>query len=142
MGDAAIQKKITPWKSMLSSGGEHGGSPSAAAFPGLCVVASLVDKLPNLGGLCRSCEIFGAGELVLPSAAAVAQQELQSVSVTAHRSLASSGRLAEVAPDDLREFVERRRRDGGFCVVAVEQSSSSVPLVRSKSKLFAFELDS
>jgi len=33
----------------------------------LTVVASLVDKATNLGGLCRTCEVFGVGCLVLPS---------------------------------------------------------------------------
>jgi tRNA G18 (ribose-2'-O)-methylase SpoU len=31
----------------------------------LIVVASLVDKVPNLAGLARTCEIFGAGSLVI-----------------------------------------------------------------------------
>jgi len=29
------------------------------------VIATFVDKLPNLGGLCRTCEIFNAGKLVV-----------------------------------------------------------------------------
>ena len=29
------------------------------------MIATLVDKLPNLGGLCRTCEIFNARKLVL-----------------------------------------------------------------------------
>lgn len=33
----------------------------------LIVVATLIDKLPNLGGLARSCEVFTAECLVVPS---------------------------------------------------------------------------
>lgn len=34
---------------------------------GLVVCASLVDKVPNLAGLTRTCEIFGAAELIVPN---------------------------------------------------------------------------
>lgn len=30
-------------------------------------MASLVDRVPNLAGLCRTCEIFNASELVVPN---------------------------------------------------------------------------
>ena len=29
------------------------------------MVASLIDRAPNLGGLSRTCEIFGAGKLIV-----------------------------------------------------------------------------
>jgi hypothetical protein len=32
--------------------------------PGLVVIASLVDKIPNLAGLARTCEVLGAEALV------------------------------------------------------------------------------
>ena len=38
-------------------------------YEGLVVIASLIDRLPNLGGLCRTCEIFGVGKLTVPSLA-------------------------------------------------------------------------
>ena len=33
--------------------------------PGLVVIASLVDKIPNLAGLARTCEVLGAEALVM-----------------------------------------------------------------------------
>ena len=33
---------------------------------GIIVVATLVDKLPNLAGLARTCEVFRASLLVVP----------------------------------------------------------------------------
>lgn len=69
-----VQKKITAWKivppdemmiaelqqqRMLSLQKSSGGN--------LIVVASLIDKAPNLGGLCRTSEIFGVKKLVLGS---------------------------------------------------------------------------
>ena len=48
----------------------------------MIVVASLIDKAPNLGGLSRTCEILGVGSLVLPSKAVVKDKEFSAVSVT------------------------------------------------------------
>ena len=42
------------------------GRRADTAHPGLLVAASLLEKAPNLGGLARTCEILGAGGLVLP----------------------------------------------------------------------------
>jgi tRNA G18 (ribose-2'-O)-methylase SpoU len=57
-----VQKKITPWSQMLDLEVDSKRPP---ACPDLIIVASLIDRLPNLGGLCRTCEIFGAGKYVL-----------------------------------------------------------------------------
>ncbi len=121
-----VQKKITPWKAMFDSE-SHDEAPTAA-FPDLIVLASMIDKLPNLGGLCRTCEIFGAGQLVLPSVKVLAHHELQSVAVTAHAQLASSGRVSEVCPAQVAEYLSRMREEG-YSVVAAEQSDKSSSLV-------------
>jgi tRNA guanosine-2'-O-methyltransferase len=51
----------------------------------LIVVASLVERVPNLGGLCRTCEIFGVGKLVLNTANVVEDKEFVSLSVSSHK---------------------------------------------------------
>lgn len=53
-----VQKKLIPWQSLMAEsdtvGGKsqlHGsGSPSQDSGDGLILVASLVDRIPNLGG--------------------------------------------------------------------------------------------
>ena len=35
----------------------------------LITIASLIDRVPNLGGLCRTCEVLGVGDLVRSSIA-------------------------------------------------------------------------
>ena len=53
---------------------------------GLVVVASLVDKIPNLAGLARTCEVLGAEALVIGDAArTVSHRDFTAVSVTAER---------------------------------------------------------
>lgn len=82
------QKKINPWK-LLSISEEIDEYSSASSKKkcvgdeGLIVVASLLDHLPNLGGLCRTCEIFGVNKYVINSLKVVNDQHFQSLSVSA-----------------------------------------------------------
>ena len=78
------------------------------AHPDLIVVASLIDKLPNLGGLCRTCEILGVGQYVIPCAKFVEEAEFQSVAVTAHQWTP----IQEVTPSGLITYL-RKQRDAG-----------------------------
>lgn len=87
-----FQKKITPWKilgipdSLLDTMSEELVSKKRnATEDGLIVVASLIDKIPNLGGLCRSCEIFGVSKYVVSSFNVLHDQQFQNLSVSAHR---------------------------------------------------------
>ena len=49
----------------------------------LIVCATLVDKIPNLGGLARTSEIFAAQKLVIPDRSVVKMDNFQSLSVGA-----------------------------------------------------------
>jgi len=49
----------------------------------IVVVASLLEKVPNLGGLTRTCEIFQAESLVLADLRVVNDPDFTGVSVTA-----------------------------------------------------------
>ncbi|EEY65053.1 SpoU rRNA Methylase family [Phytophthora infestans T30-4] len=92
----------------------------------LIMCASLVDKVPNLAGLARTCEIFNAQKLVVPNLR-MTQQDVTfvNVSATAHKWMP----LEEVRPqgDDLRRALVRWKREG-YTIVAVEQTASSVSL--------------
>ena len=68
----------------------------------LIVVASLIDKLPNLGGLARTCEIFQATKLVVPDLRVVGKAEFQGVSMTAEQWLP----IAAVPESKLRSWLQ------------------------------------
>ncbi|KAG7376577.1 hypothetical protein PHYPSEUDO_013130 [Phytophthora pseudosyringae] len=92
----------------------------------IIVCASLVDKIPNLAGLARTCEIFNAQKLIVPNIRMAAQDAtFATVSATAHKWMP----MEEVRPqgDDLRRSLLRWKREG-YTVVAVEQTASSVSL--------------
>ncbi len=52
---------------------------------GLVLVASLIDKGPNLGGLCRTSEIFNVKEFVIANMRFVEDKQFQSLAVTAEK---------------------------------------------------------
>ena len=52
---------------------------------GLILVATLIDKGPNLGGLCRTSEIFNVKEFVIANVRYVEDKQFQSLAVTAEK---------------------------------------------------------
>uniref|UniRef100_A0A669C9P9 tRNA (guanosine(18)-2'-O)-methyltransferase TARBP1 n=1 Tax=Oreochromis niloticus TaxID=8128 RepID=A0A669C9P9_ORENI len=124
---AEVQKKITPWRLGIQEQEPELQlvPPQRAARLGklhgaLLVVASLIDKPTNLGGLCRTCEIFGASALVLDSLRHVNDKNFQSLSVSAELWLP----LLEVKPMELTEFLQVKKSEG-YCIVGVEQTANS-----------------
>ncbi|XP_029305758.1 probable methyltransferase TARBP1 [Cottoperca gobio] len=127
---AEVQKKITPWRL-----GIHEQEPELQLVPqqraarlgkqhgALLVVASLIDKPTNLGGLCRTCEIFGASTLVLDSLRHVSDKHFQSLSVSSELWLP----LLEVKPMELTDFLQVKKSEG-YCIVGVEQTANSQSL--------------
>eukprot|EP00933_Yihiella_yeosuensis_P032428 TRINITY_DN26021_c0_g1_i1.p1 TRINITY_DN26021_c0_g1~~TRINITY_DN26021_c0_g1_i1.p1 ORF type:complete len:862 (+),score=161.15 TRINITY_DN26021_c0_g1_i1:71-2587(+) len=133
-GVSGLQRKFIPPAPPVL-GEEFGGaarrSEDAAAVLAqsrnpLVVVASLVDKTPNLAGLCRTCEVFHCEALCLPNLKVAKEQAFQSISVTAEKWLPLRG-VAKGVP--LRaQLLELRRK--GYAIVGVEQTHTSVPLDR------------
>ncbi|XP_062422564.1 probable methyltransferase TARBP1 isoform X2 [Pungitius pungitius] len=127
---AEVQKKITPWRLGIQE-----QEPELQLVPqqraarlgklhgALLVVASLIDKPTNLGGLCRTCEIFGASTLVLDSLRHVSDKHFQSLSVSSELWLP----LLEVKPMELTDFLQLKKSEG-YCIVGVEQTANSQSL--------------
>ncbi|XP_029030988.1 probable methyltransferase TARBP1 isoform X2 [Betta splendens] len=127
---AEVQKKITPWRLGIQEQEPELQlvPPQRAARLGklqgaLLVVASLIDKPTNLGGLCRTCEIFGASALVLDSLRHVEDKHFQSLSVSSELWLP----LLEVKPVELAAFLQLKKTEG-YCIVGVEQTANSQSL--------------
>ncbi|XP_054654485.1 probable methyltransferase TARBP1 isoform X3 [Dunckerocampus dactyliophorus] len=127
---AEVQKKITPWRldiqeqdpdlhlvpqQRVARVGKHHGA--------LLVVASLIDKPTNLGGLCRTCEIFGASALALDNLRHISDKHFQSLSVSSELWLP----LLEVKPLELADFLQVKKSQD-YCIVGVEQTANSQSL--------------
>ncbi|XP_028401420.1 probable methyltransferase TARBP1 [Dendronephthya gigantea] len=124
-----VQKKITPWNVIAppqegqDSFDDYRQRPVERRVGDLIVVASLIDRAPNLGGLCRTCEIFGASKLILGSKHVVSEKDFKSVSVSSEKWVD----FEEVKIHDLVHFLLKMKREG-FTIVGVEQTAQSKKL--------------
>uniref|UniRef100_A0AAY4CYJ9 tRNA (guanosine(18)-2'-O)-methyltransferase TARBP1 n=1 Tax=Denticeps clupeoides TaxID=299321 RepID=A0AAY4CYJ9_9TELE len=122
---AEVQKKIMPWNLSIQEqepllAAQQRSQRLGKMNTALLVVASLIDKPTNLGGLCRTCEIFGASALVLDSLRHVGDKHFQALSVSSELWLP----MLEVKPVELVDFLQLKKREG-YCIIGVEQTANS-----------------
>lgn len=89
----------------------------------IIVVASLIDKTPNLAGLARTCEVFRAESLVISDRSITKTHQFTSISVTAEAWLD----IEEVKPVALHSWLLSKKSEG-YHLIGVEQTSSSQSL--------------
>lgn len=124
-----VQKKITHWNVTAPLNENHGSFDQLRQRPidrrvsDLVVVASLIDRAPNLGGLCRTCEVFGASRLVLGSKHVISEKDFKSVSVSSEKWVD----VEEVKIHELKTYLMRMKKKG-FIIVGVEQTAQSKKL--------------
>ncbi|XP_022210839.2 uncharacterized protein LOC111066480 [Drosophila obscura] len=93
----------------------------------LVVVASLIDKLPNLGGLARTCEVLGVQTLAVGNKALTGKSDFTNLSMTAEKTLD----IIELKPSYIGEFLMAKQMEG-FRVVGAEQTAHSVSFANFK----------
>lgn len=89
----------------------------------LIVVASLIDKVTNLGGLARTCQVFGASTLVVDNLSCVEKKEFTALSMTAEKHQS----IIEVRVKNLKSYLQKKKIEG-YQIVAAEQTVDSVKL--------------
>ncbi|KAL5219440.1 hypothetical protein ABZP36_020124 [Zizania latifolia] len=89
----------------------------------LIVVASLLDRIPNIAGLTRTCEIFKAAGLVVADKSLIEDKQFRLISVTAEKWLP----MMEVPVNSVKVFLEKKRLEG-YSVIGLEQTANSKPL--------------
>lgn len=119
---SGLQRKFNPPAPPVPPG-EKLAVTSATSRAPLIVVASLIDKTPNLAGLSRTSEVFGCQGICMANAKIVKDQTFQSISVTAEKWLP----IHEVPRNKLRSRLLELRAQG-YSLVGVEQTHDSVAL--------------
>ncbi|KAI9478551.1 MAG: hypothetical protein EXX96DRAFT_571334 [Benjaminiella poitrasii] len=120
------QKKIMPWEMMLETDMDMTKSlvkKNSRRRHDLIVVASLIDRLPNLAGLCRTCEIFNASQMVVPTMSIKQDPGFTSISVASEKWMP----MVEVGPNDVAAFLAAKK-DEGYTLCGLEQTTTSVRL--------------
>ncbi|XP_050228591.1 uncharacterized protein LOC126677835 [Mercurialis annua] len=96
---------------------------SKASRQHLILVASFLDRIPNLAGLARTCEIFKASGLAIADKSILNDKQFQLISVTAEKWVP----IIEVPVNSVKQFLEKKKREG-FSILGLEQTANSVPL--------------
>ncbi|KAK4802524.1 hypothetical protein SAY86_000727 [Trapa natans] len=89
----------------------------------IILVASLIDRIPNLAGLARTCEVFKASGLAISDVNVTRDKQFQLISVTAEKWVP----IIEVPVESLKGFLERKKCEG-FSILGLEQTANSFPL--------------
>ncbi|XP_055954093.1 probable methyltransferase TARBP1 isoform X2 [Argiope bruennichi] len=124
--DYNFQKKIMPVKDIIESSDDVvliNLEQKQIQKDGLIVVASLIDRVPNLGGLCRTCEVFGVKEFVIGSLRYIEDKQFQNLAVSADKWVS----IKEVKTYMLKEYLMSMKEEG-YTLVGAEQTEDSCNL--------------
>lgn len=152
-----IQKKINPIMTISLSNNdifptirESISHKRTSDEESLIVVACLLSRTPNLGGLARTCEIFNVKELVIANLNQVKDKEFQNLSVSAENWITITEVLYYYINNDSEIFVIINltqslqikpyelckylldKKDVGWSLVGVEQTANSINLLNMK----------
>lgn len=94
---------------------------------GLIVVASFINRPPNLGGIARTCEIFGVKALVVANLDCIKDKEFQCLSVSAERWI----NILQVKPHELQKYLFEKK-NAGWSLIGAEQTANSINLLQTK----------
>ncbi|KAL8528968.1 hypothetical protein ACS0TY_006437 [Phlomoides rotata] len=89
----------------------------------IVLVASLIDRIPNLAGLARTCEVFRAAGLTIANKNVLNEKQFQLISVTADKWVP----VLEVPVESIKIFLEKKKQEG-FAILGLEQTANSIPL--------------
>jgi tRNA G18 (ribose-2'-O)-methylase SpoU len=129
IGTDNIQKKIIPLKNrttneeMLNSLPDELRMKKSQSKEGLIVVASLVSRHPNLGGLARTCEIFSVQQYVMNSLRDTEDKQFMALSMSAEKWL----NLGELKAFQIIEYVQQMKSKG-YAIIGLEQTTDSRPI--------------
>ncbi|XP_058834020.1 uncharacterized protein LOC131691534 [Topomyia yanbarensis] len=128
-GSDHIQKKIVPLKCLEPSMELLTNLPERLCLRrkenslGLIIVASLVNRPPNLGGLARSSEIFAVQQYIVNSLKDLENKEFQALSMTAEKWL----NVAELKSFQIVDYLVEMKAKG-YSIVGAEQTTGSRPI--------------
>ncbi|EGC34723.1 hypothetical protein DICPUDRAFT_153035 [Dictyostelium purpureum] len=116
----SYQKKILPWADLEY---ESRSEIMTKSRQSVILVASFVDKIPNLAGLVRTSEIFNIECLVVSDMKILNDTAFQQITVTAEKWLP----MEEVPEESLKQYLLGKKSQG-YSLLGIEQTSSSVQL--------------
>eukprot|EP01133_Synstelium_polycarpum_P001010 gene1010-1147_t len=114
------QKKILPWTEVEE---ETRSTVMSRVRQNIIIVATFVDKIPNIAGLARTSEIFNVESLVVSKKKVINDPMFTQISVTAEKWVP----MIEVEEPDLKQYLISKREEG-YTLLGLEQTSTSAKL--------------
>lgn len=121
VSQSPLQTKSGAWNTIMDIDATSNGADIIRSD--LIVVSSLVDKPPNLGGICRLCDVLGAGLLTLNDINVKNHPQFKNVAVTADNWMP----MLEVKSSEIISFLQEKKREG-YTLIGLEQTDKSVEL--------------
>ncbi|KAJ3215830.1 Tar (HIV-1) RNA binding protein 1 [Clydaea vesicula] len=121
-----VQQKIVPWEALMKAEVDLSMERHDRKFKKrnqIIIVASLLEKIPNLGGLCRTAEIFNAENLVVSNLSIRDDPRFLNTSVTAEKWQP----MSEVKEADLGIYLLKKKAEG-YSLCGLEQVTNSISL--------------
>ncbi|CDO94604.1 unnamed protein product [Kluyveromyces dobzhanskii CBS 2104] len=119
--NSPLQTKSGAWEAVLDFDNQK--TMESVTRSELIVVASLVDKAPNLGGICRLCDVLGVGTMTIHDIRVKQNSQFKSVAVTADRWMP----IEEVPVDGILAYMNAKKLEG-YTLIGLEQTDSSLQL--------------
>ncbi|SCP06136.1 rRNA (adenosine-2'-O-)-methyltransferase, putative [Plasmodium ovale] len=113
------QKKFDPIASILMVNNEFRRMYQQRKKNNLIVIASLIDKVPNLAGLCRTCEIFNVKKLLIDNVNIVKDFQFKKISSTANKWV----NVKELKKGDIINYLIKKRKK--YFIIGLEQTNNS-----------------
>ncbi|ODV96886.1 hypothetical protein PACTADRAFT_1473 [Pachysolen tannophilus NRRL Y-2460] len=120
--DILLQTKSGSWSTVMDLDAED-QQQSSIKRTNLIVIASLVDKIPNLGSICRVCDCLGVGRLTMNDLKIVRHPQFRNVAVTSDKWMP----IEEVQIENIVKFM-REQKANGYTLIGLEQTDKSVVL--------------
>ncbi|EGG23623.1 TAR RNA loop binding protein [Cavenderia fasciculata] len=112
------QKKILPWADIEEE--TRHNLMDQRSRQSIIIVATFVDKIPNLAGIARTGEIFNIESLVVSNRRIMKEVMFQQISVSAERWLP----IEEVSEENLTDYLMSKKSEG-YSLLGIEQTSTS-----------------
>lgn len=123
-----LQTKSGAWETVLdlstSNNDDKKNKNSSIKRSDLIVISSLVDKPPNLGGICRLCDVLGVGLMTIHDLRIKKHPQFKNVAVTADNWMP----MIELPIDNIIEFMRDKKKNEGYTLIGLEQTDNSIEL--------------
>ena len=94
------------------------------SFGDVIVVTSLLEKATNLGGISRTCEIFGVKKMIVNDMRIIKRDDFKRLSVTSQDWLP----IEAVPRNQLIEYLRQQKTENGYFIIGLEQTTNSILL--------------